>query len=611
MKKSLILFALATVFAGILFGCSSVEDKAALVVSDKEGVVEPRTVTVGYVNERLERVPAEMIPDVPGDEGKRQFMEDIVRKEILVIYGTRIGVLEDERLPGALEYFEDSRAEEMLREELIVGPAQVTPEEVEDYYSVREDLFQLQEIIVSTEEEANDAYRRVTEGGEDFARVAMEVSRGSTAQDGGRMQVTEWKTLHPLIRVAVRHLDKDDITEPFRVGYAWEVYKVLSRKDPNELPPLEGATLAGITAEARNFNRTLLEYYVFTEWDEQAEAVWQDDAVDVCGTRIDEEFARMEAEQEESDEPEDEMFTNQMKLQVANVVPVFTEEEAGMLLVSYNILGEPYDITLGDYAQLCEGARGGTTARSGSRLNIEGFIKRHIQEQTVQEMIDRKGYRGSQEMADYLALRTEEFIIDVAYEREVLAKVEDPTGDEIRSRYRDNLEKYKETPAVDVQMLIVATEGQANRIKQRIEAGETTFTEMVQTHSIEDWSKAKDGIVLGYHQGEDRLSFLQDIAFDLEKGVVSDPVRAPGGYSLVKVLETYPERQRPFSEVAEVVKQAVMAKKREALLTALLDSARESVDIEYVEENFQYINDPVEVLKEKGSGSQKTTMELR
>ena len=183
MRTFAVVTVLAAASVALLAGCSSIEDKPAIRLTDNEGVVEPRVVTVGYVNERLDRVPEEMIPDVPGDEGKRQFMDEIIRKELLVIWGLRNGALEDPRYEGAVEYFEDSKAEEMLRNELIVEPAQVTPEEVRDYYDVREDLFQLQEIVVPTEELANEAYRRVTEGGEDFGRVAKELSTGATAQD--------------------------------------------------------------------------------------------------------------------------------------------------------------------------------------------------------------------------------------------------------------------------------------------------------------------------------------------------------------------------------------------------------------------------------------------
>jgi parvulin-like peptidyl-prolyl isomerase len=136
-----------------------------------------------------------------------------------------------------------------------------------------------------------------------------------------------------------------------------------------------------------------------------------------------------------------------------------------------------------------------------------------------------------------------------------------------------------------------------------VRSGEATFTNLVKTHSIDEWSKAKDGIIEKYHQGERRLDYLQGVAFDLEIGDVSEPVRAPGGYALVKVLAKYPSRQMSFDEVAQVVRQSVISTKREALLTGLLEDARNTVTVDYVDENFQYIKDPAEVLKEKMSGS--------
>ena len=102
MRRLATLFILAAVVVAVGAGCSSIEDKPAITLTDNEGIVEPRVVTVGYVNGRLDRVPAEMVPDVPGDEGKREFMEEIIRKEVLVIYGTRIGALDDPRYPGAM-----------------------------------------------------------------------------------------------------------------------------------------------------------------------------------------------------------------------------------------------------------------------------------------------------------------------------------------------------------------------------------------------------------------------------------------------------------------------------------------------------------------------------
>jgi parvulin-like peptidyl-prolyl isomerase len=574
MRKFTAFFVLAVVVTAMAAGCSSVEDKPAIRLTDNEGVVEPREVSVGYINERLDRVPAEMVPDIPGDEGKRQFMDDVIRKELLVIYGMRLGILSDDRLAGALKHFEDSKAEELLREKLIVAPAQVTPEEVEDYYAVRDDLFQLQEFSTMDEDVANDAYRRVTEGGEDFGRVVVDASTAGTAQDEGRMPVAVWTDLHPLTRVEVRYLQTGAITPAHKIGATYYMYKLLSRKDPPNLKPLEGPHLTGISAEARNFKRNMLEYYLFTEWDESSNTVYVDDNIDLCGTKIDE--AALEAI------PQEAAATSEEGMQRARiaVIPEFTDEEAEMVLLTYNMFGDERVVTLGDYARMCEEVPGIETVKTGDRVRIESFMKRKIQRESIEAKIQEGGYRGTQEMKDYLEQRTEEFIID----------------------YRTNLERFVEPAGVDVQQLIVSTEAQANRILQRVRSGEATFTDMVRTLSIDTWSKAKDGVIPTYRKGERRLDYLQEVAFDLGIGEIGGPVRAPGGYALVKVLAQYPERQMTFDEVGGVVKQSVINAKREALLTALLENARNTVTVEFIEENFQYINDPAEVLKEKTSG---------
>ena len=595
MRKLTTVLAFAVLAIGLVAGCSSVEDKPAIRLTDDQGIVEPREVTVGYVNGRLSRVPAAMIPDVPGDEGKREFMEEIVRKELLVIYGMRLGILDDYRLPGALEHFENSRAEEMLREELIIDPAQVTPEQVEDYYAVRDDLFQVREISTMDEDLANEAYRRITEDGEEFGRVAADVSTGGTATDGGLMPVAVWTEFHPLTRVELRYLNKDDMTPVHRIGATYFIYKVVSRKDPPDPKPLEGGHLAGITAEARAWNKNMLEYYLFTEWDEAANITYQDDAMDLCGTRIDEAaFAAF---------PETPATTTEERMERArtSIIPEFTDEEGQMVLVTYNIFGDEKVVTLADFAQNSREVPGIETVKTGERAGIETLIRRTVQRESIEAKIQEKGYRDGQEMTDYLATKTEEFVIDITYEQEVVQKVDEPTGQEIRDYYRGNLERFVEPTSVDVQQLIVATEEQANSIRQRVMAGEATFTSMVKTRSIDDWSKAKDGMIETYRQGEKRLDYLQGVAFDLEIGELSEPVRAPGGYALVKVMATYPSRQMSFDEVSDVVRQSVIAMKREALLTGILEEARSTVTVEFVEENQQYIDDPAEVLKEKAN----------
>ena len=156
---------LAAAMTAVLAGCGDVADKPIVKNTDDTGQVDQRVVTVGYVNDRLDRIAPQLLPDEGGDEGKRQFIDEIVRKELLVIEGHRLGFAEDPRLETATPYFIEKRVQEMYREDNINKPSQPTEEEAENFYHLRETTFLLQEMALPDEETAIDAHRRVTEGG--------------------------------------------------------------------------------------------------------------------------------------------------------------------------------------------------------------------------------------------------------------------------------------------------------------------------------------------------------------------------------------------------------------------------------------------------------------
>ncbi len=176
MRRLVLLLLVSLVAVALIAGCAKTQDKVVVRITDTEGKLEPRTITVGYVNERLEAMTPPYIPDIAGDEGKKALLNDVVRKELLVIQALRQGLDKHERQAGIREYYLGRHAEEMLQDELFVKPSEVTQEELEAYYAVRDASFQVLEIAVATKDEADAVYKRVTEGGEDFRKVAQELS---------------------------------------------------------------------------------------------------------------------------------------------------------------------------------------------------------------------------------------------------------------------------------------------------------------------------------------------------------------------------------------------------------------------------------------------------
>ncbi|MBD3367103.1 MAG: hypothetical protein GF405_02870 [Candidatus Eisenbacteria bacterium] len=604
--KRITMFALAlAVAAAVVAGCSNVEDQVVVRLTDTQGELEPREVTVGYANDRLDRMPPHLLPTEGGEQAKRDFLEEIIRKELLVIHGLRTGVLEDERLPDAMKYFEDAKAEEMLREKMVLEPARPTDAYMDRYYEARDAMLQVQEIVVPTKELADEAYRRVTEGGEDFGRVAIDMSQAANAKDEGRRPVTAWQDFHPLTRVQLMDATEGDITEPYTIGDTWYIYKILSRKPAADKKPLEGQHRRALESEAFGFRRSIKEFEVYEMWNEKAAADYNDEAVAVVGEGIERKRAEVMPES-----GEDLPFEERLELAKIKIVPDLTDEQKEMRLVTYTVGDEEITMTVGDLVELLEETPGMEGIKTGTERAVRSFLTRKIQEESVQHAIEEEGYRESQEMADHLAERREEFIVDITYSQEVIEKVEEPTGQEIRDYFRSHREDFVEPQAVDIRQLIVGTEQQANLVRQRIVEGELTFDEAVQQHSIDKWSQAKGGLIAKYHQGENRLAYLQDVVFDLEAGDLSQPFRAPGGYALVKVVETYPERQMEFSEVGDVVKQSVTAIRREERLMELLDEVRGTVDVEIVEENLQHITDPAELRAEKEANKVTVTAPL-
>jgi len=597
MKRIVMLTLALAAIAAVVVGCASNEDKVIIRLTDTEGELETREVTVGYVNERLDRMPPNILPTEGGEEAKRAFLDEITRKELLVIHGLRTDVLEDERFPGAMEYFEDSKAEEMLRQKLVVEPAQPSEEYIQDYYKARDTMFQTQDMVLPTKEMADEAYRRVTEGGEDFGRIAMDMSQAGNASDEGRRPVTAWQDYHPLARVELMGMEAGEITEPFLIGDTWHIYKVVSRKPGPGKKPLEGQHRNVIETEAFGFRRSLREFEIYEMWNEKADAQYNDEAIAAVGSAIDEKRAELIPETDEELSFEERMEQARIK-----IVPEVTEDEASMELVSYSVGDERRTMTVGDLVDLLEETPGMEGIKTGSERAIKGFITRKIQEESVQHAIDEEGYRESEEMAEYLAERKEEFIVDITYDNEIVQKVEEPSGQEVREYFRSHREEFVEPLAVDLRQIIVGTEQQANLVRQQILEGEMTFEEAVQERSIDKWSQAKGGMITKFYQGEKRLDYLQDVVFDLEPGELSEPFRAPGGYAIVEVVERYPSRQMDFSEVGDIVVQTVTTIRREDRLMELLDEVRETVDVEIVEENLQYVNDPAEVRAEKEAG---------
>jgi len=130
--------------------------------------------------------------------------------------------------------------------------------------------------------------------------------------------------------------------------------------------------------------------------------------------------------------------------------------------------------------------------------------------------------------------------------RKQLAKEMEPSANELKAYYEANRYRFMVPEARKLQMVVVKTKEEAERLKGKIEAGEMTMYQAARDHSIAAKAKQDLGEVGWVNQGE-VVPALDQVIFHLGPGEIGGPVETPAGWHLVTVLEVNEARFTDFA----------------------------------------------------------------
>jgi peptidyl-prolyl cis-trans isomerase SurA len=172
--------------------------------------------------------------------------------------------------------------------------------------------------------------------------------------------------------------------------------------------------------------------------------------------------------------------------------------------------------------------------------------------------------------------------------REIKSKIiiED---DEVRKRYQENLEKYSEPLEVKIQQVffplgqdapkdqVAAVQREALTILERARRGDD-FSQLAKVYS--QGPEAGEGGVLGYFKKQELVRELEEAAFKLKPGEISDLVKSPAGFHILKVLERKGGEPRPFAEVQNRIRDEAMQEESEKKFNAWMKDLKSKAYIE-------------------------------
>ena len=143
-----------------------------------------------------------------------------------------------------------------------------------------------------------------------------------------------------------------------------------------------------------------------------------------------------------------------------------------------------------------------------------------------------------------------------------LLEAEKPiTEEEIKLYFDTNKDSLGVAEEVKASHILVATEELANEVKTKIAAGED-FADLAKQYSTDESTKELGGNLDFFAKG-DMLPEFEEVAFSLEIGQVSEPVKTDYGYHIIKIEDKTEAKVATLEESTAKIKEALLEQKLE------------------------------------------------
>ncbi len=222
-------------------------------------------------------------------------------------------------------------------------------------------------------------------------------------------------------------------------------------------------------------------------------------------------------------------------------------------LMSSEKLEEKVNESLKSVKSLFIDEENGVDNGDGIKVNEESFIKALNQSFYLNE----EDYKNKQRDIIKINTLVDDVIKDVSV-----------TEEEVKAYYEENKEeKYKKGPGANMYHILVDTEEEALKVKERLNNGESY--EDIASELNKD-ATSQTGGSLGFIEYDDSnydSDFLEG-AKNLKEGEISDPVKTQFGYHIIKVVNVKNEAEyEDFESVKIDIEELLLHNKKENLVT--------------------------------------------
>lgn len=205
-------------------------------------------------------------------------------------------------------------------------------------------------------------------------------------------------------------------------------------------------------------------------------------------------------------------------------------------------------------------------------------IKKVVEELINQEMLYLDAKENNLEEEEAFKEQLEKFkegLIKQYAVNKILSGVE-VSEDEMKDYFESHKESFKSPESITSSHILVESEDKAEEIIKEIKEG-MTFEEAAKKYST---CPSKDqGGNLGESTRGKMVPEFEDVAFNMEVGSVSEPVKTQFGYHIIKLYDKKEAKNNSYDEVKDQVKAQVLGQKQQEAYIAKTNKLKEKYEV--------------------------------
>ena len=199
------------------------------------------------------------------------------------------------------------------------------------------------------------------------------------------------------------------------------------------------------------------------------------------------------------------------------------------------------------------------------KANVLSFL---IDMKIVAKAAEQKKIADQADFKRKLAFARDRLLMDNLLAAEGKAALTDAA---MKKVYDDAAKKIADEQEVHARHILVATEEEAKAVKAELDKG-ADFAKLAKEKSKDPG--ASDGGDLGFFTKEQMVPEFSKVAFALEPGRISDPVKTQFGWHIIKVEEKRNRKPPEFDKVKPQIEQYVTRKAQADYVAKLREAAK-------------------------------------